>query len=104
MKNFEKAMQEKPYAGNSHIRFDEGEITLAATPRRGSLLYNAYDTGGRWKLHRATVLASVIMLALAGSGVDYYVNGATGSDSNNGTPDMGCYEHTDYSGFRVDIK
>ena len=55
-------------------------------------------------MHRATVLASVIMFALAGSGVDYYVNGATGSDSNNGTPDMGCYEHTDYSGFRVDIK
>ena len=85
MKNFEKAMQEKPYAGNPHIRFDEGEITLAVTPRRGSLLYNAYDTGGRWKLHRATVLASVIMFALAGSGVDYYVNGATGSDSNNGS-------------------
>ena len=33
-------MQGKPYAGNPHVRFDEGEVALAATPRRGSLLYN----------------------------------------------------------------
>ena len=29
----------KPEAGNPHIGFDEGEVALAATPRRGSLLY-----------------------------------------------------------------
>ena len=29
----------KPYAGNPHVRFDEGEVAPAATPRRGSLLY-----------------------------------------------------------------
>ena len=29
-----------PYAGNPHVRFDEGEVASAATPRRGSLLYN----------------------------------------------------------------
>ncbi|MBR3925017.1 MAG: hypothetical protein IKJ45_18005, partial [Kiritimatiellae bacterium] len=28
----------KPYAGNPHVRFDEGEVA-SATPRRGSLLY-----------------------------------------------------------------
>ena len=29
------------HAGNPHVRFDEGEVALAATPRRGSLLYKA---------------------------------------------------------------
>ena len=33
----------KPDAGNPHVRFDEGEVSLAATPRRGSLLYNTKD-------------------------------------------------------------
>ena len=35
-----KALNGKPYAGNPHVRFDEGEVAPAATPRRGSLLYN----------------------------------------------------------------
>ena len=35
-----KALNGKPYAGNPHVRFDEGEVASAATPRRGSLLYN----------------------------------------------------------------
>ena len=34
-----KALNGKPYAGNPHVRFDEGEVAPAATPRRGSLLY-----------------------------------------------------------------
>ena len=34
-----KALNGKPYAGNPHVRFDEGEVASAATPRRGSLLY-----------------------------------------------------------------
>ena len=36
-----KALDGKPYAGNPHVRFDEGEVAPAATPRRGSLLYRA---------------------------------------------------------------
>ena len=36
-----KALDGKPYAGNPHVRFDEGEVAPAATPRRGSLLYKA---------------------------------------------------------------
>ena len=35
-----KALNGKPYAGNPHVRFDDGEVASAATPRRGSLLYN----------------------------------------------------------------
>ena len=34
-----KAFDGKPYAGNPHVRFDEGEVAPATTPRRGSLLY-----------------------------------------------------------------
>ena len=37
-----KALDGKPYAGNPHVRFDEGEVAPAATPRRGSLLYNRH--------------------------------------------------------------
>ena len=35
-----KALNGKPYARNPHVRFDEGEVASAATPRRGSLLYS----------------------------------------------------------------
>jgi len=38
-----KALNGKPYAGNPHARFDEGEFAPAATPRRGSLLYMGMD-------------------------------------------------------------
>ena len=34
-----KTLDGKPYAGNPHVRFDEGEVAPAAKPRRGSLLY-----------------------------------------------------------------
>ena len=37
MKN--AALSGKPYAGNPHVRFDEGEVA-SEKPRRGSLLYN----------------------------------------------------------------
>ena len=36
MKN--AALSGKPYAGNPHVRFDEGEVA-SEKPRRGSLLY-----------------------------------------------------------------
>ncbi len=38
-----EAFDGKPCARNPHVRFDEGEVAPAATPRRGSLLYNAYS-------------------------------------------------------------
>ncbi|MBO7683663.1 MAG: hypothetical protein J6T51_02940, partial [Kiritimatiellae bacterium] len=40
-----KALNGKPYAGNPHVRFDEGEVASAATPRRGSLLYSYVTVG-----------------------------------------------------------
>ena len=42
----EKVMQGKPYAGNPHVRFDEGEAASTATSRRGSLLYKIRLVGG----------------------------------------------------------
>ena len=37
-----KALNGKPYAGNPHVRFAEGEVASAAMPRRGSLLYKMH--------------------------------------------------------------
>ena len=37
-----KALYGKSYAGNPHVRFDEGEVAPAATSRRGSLLYKSF--------------------------------------------------------------
>ena len=54
------ALRGKPDAGNPHVRFDEGEVAPAATPRRGSLLYKvpsprtaARQIGGRLVLFLA---------------------------------------------------
>ena len=38
-----KAFDGKPYAGNPHVRFDEGEVA-SATSRRGSPLYKTIET------------------------------------------------------------
>ena len=45
-----KALNGKPDAGNPRVRFDEGEVASAATPRHVSLLYN---------IHKLTVVAAV---------------------------------------------
>ena len=63
----EKVMQGKPYAGNPHVRFDEGEVASVATPRRGSLLYN---------LRKTMILAAVV----ASAAIPLAANAATESD------------------------
>ena len=55
-----KALNGKPYAGNPHVRFDEGEVAPAATPRRGSLLYNT-----------KTVCAALAAVVCAATGTLY---------------------------------
>ena len=55
-----KALNGKPYAGNPHVRFDEGEVASAAMPRRGSLLYKMM---GMTAL--AALCAAAVMPALA---------------------------------------
>ena len=74
-----KALNGKPYAGNPHVRFDEGEVASAATPRRGSLLCRtktiraaiaticvvaisstqAYDLAHRWSFNSGSLADSV---------------------------------------------
>ena len=51
------ALRGKPDAGNPHVRFDEGEVAPAATPRRGSLLYK----------HARIFAVAIVALALATS-------------------------------------
>ena len=66
-----KALNGKPYAGNPHVRFDEGEVASAATSRRGSLLY---------KKHAINHLAVSVALSLVCNGAlasDLYWTGAT---------------------------
>ncbi len=87
-----KALNGKPYAGNPHVRFDEGEVALAATPRRGSLLYKKLlmMIGAAADL-TAKALAAVVavgaMLPMSAKAADVYWTGsgdsALLSDSGN---------------------
>ncbi|MBQ8114431.1 MAG: SUMF1/EgtB/PvdO family nonheme iron enzyme [Kiritimatiellae bacterium] len=54
-----KALNGKPYAGNPHVRFDEGEVASAATPRRGSLLYTLAAVAASAALPLAVDAASI---------------------------------------------
>ena len=69
-----KALDGKPYAGNPHVRFDEGEVAPAATPRRGSLLYK--------RLARLCIVGGVFTGASA-----MFASGATWTNSVANTPD-----------------
>ena len=66
-----KALNGKPYAGNPHVRFDEGEVAPAATPRRGSLLYRRQ-------------IACVAVLGIAGAAIaaTVTVNAPAGTETN----------------------
>jgi len=69
-----EALNGKPYAGNPHVRFDEGEAASTATSRRGSLLYNK------------TILAVVALCmstAVLAADTDAYIesDGSTGIDT-----------------------
>ena len=57
-----KALNGKPYAGNPHVRFDEGEVAPAATPRRGSLLYKTKKSF----YNNATVFCAVASAFICG--------------------------------------
>ena len=71
-----KAFDGKPYAGNPHERFDEGEGVSVAMPRRGSLLY---------RVERICTLVSIMVAfgALTASAATYYVK-PDGDDDNDG--------------------
>ena len=56
-----KALNGKPYAGNPHVRFDEGEVASAATPRRGALLYKTIQ----FKKAKRSLIAALAFAATA---------------------------------------
>ena len=62
-----KALNGKPYAGNPHVRFDEG----AATPRRGSLLCKPVSF---YVMTVAVVFAFVSVMAHTALGATYKVD------------------------------
>ena len=70
-----KALNGKPYAGNTHVRFDEGEVAPAATPRRGSLLYKSAKM-------LAWVVAAAASAALPALAATVTVNAPAGSETN----------------------
>ena len=72
-----KALDGKPYAGNPHVRFDEGEVASAAKPRRGSLLYNleVTDMTSNKLVFRAAAAALVAAAALSASAGDRRTEG-----------------------------
>ena len=55
-----KEFNGKPYAGIPHVRFDEGEVASATTPRRGSLLYKE-----RAKMKKLIIMISAAALSFA---------------------------------------
>ena len=55
-----KALDGKPYAGNPHVRFNEGEVAPATTPRRGFLLYKAVTFNGRPVMDRKIRHADIV--------------------------------------------
>ena len=72
-----EALNGKPYAGNPHVRFDEGEVAPAATPRRGSLLYN-------FSRKALMVACSLMLLLSAFAEGDGYVRLIANSDTTTG--------------------
>ena len=74
-----KALNGKPYAGNPHVRFDEGEVASAATPRRGSLLYKKLIVVAFSSLVAFMASADVLYWMVG----DSIANTAKQDDSNN---------------------
>ena len=82
-----KALNGKPYAGNPHVRFDEGEVASAATPRRGSLLYN--------KIAFLMSLTTGIVASAVSAGVFDVAGGVLTEDKNYLGSGAGTFESTD---------
>ena len=74
-----KALGGKPYAVNPHVRFDEGEVASAKTPRGGSLLYKF-----------GTIIGICASFALSASAKDFDVRefGAKGDGRTKDTVAM----------------
>ena len=92
-----KALNGKPYAGNPHVRFDEGEVASAATPRRGFLLYT---TGKKLRL---TVIVAAAIISSVALGETYSWKYVTTRTSADNTPPASPAWHSfgDYNNWAV---
>ena len=79
------ALNGKPYAGNSYVRFDEGGVASSATPRCRSLLYSFFEkaTGSglfRFSLRQGiAVTVGLMVVSVFGIGDDFNIIGSSGS-------------------------
>ena len=101
-----KALDGKPYAGNPHVRFDEGEVAPATTPRRGSLLYK-HSTTIALPLALLSALASAKDVTFRPAGNQEEWNGWTESASaanfvDGHLPALGNAVHLDFLHAAVD--
>ena len=90
-----KALDGKPYAGNPHVRLDEGEVAPAAKPRRGSLLY-------KWANNIVVDRAACAVLAVTGM-VHMAVAGEIGSNGDRGRTDLVLHGGWTADGMPVEI-
>ena len=89
------ALRGKPDAGNPHVRFDEGEVASAATPRRGSLLYNnkslplvvGHETDGTDIAFDLATLPHLLIGGCTGSGKSVCIKSILAELMRTKTPD-----------------
>ena len=75
------ALQGKPDAGNPHVRFDEGEVASAATPRRGSL--PCIIASCQTAMRAIIAVCAVFLLSLSCAADQWWVGGNSGDWSGN---------------------
>ena len=96
----------KPYAGNPHVRFDEGEVASAATPRLGSLPYKRRIVATVAFTAAAVTLATA-PLALASETTDFWDTSERAADVTSSVTSSGsaaAYFETEHeSSFEVSI-
>ena len=87
----EKAFDGKPYARNPHVQLGEGEVALAATPRRRSLLYK------KWlpKLWLFVAECFIVTYASAATVRNFTVE----FDANGGTKTITCYRYNNITEY-----
>ena len=90
-----KASDGKSHAGNPHARFDEENVALAETQRRGSLLYK---TGMTTSAFHAVTFVLAWMVAAAVNAVDYTPSSASAGETveingNASFPSSGDYNY-----------
>ena len=85
-----EALNGKPYAGNPHVRFDEGEAASTATSRRGSLLYKLKVN---WKELARQLWAAIrpVLLGAIGGGIVSFASGCSSLTPSDKTQTMGVY-------------